>query len=109
MELPLPLNQEIGAGQYRADLPGDEFHGHEHEEEIAEGLYTLDALDDPNIRITLESQSYEPVGDVYEDQHYQYMRGDSKDTYGVNLRVWTRNSAGPEYYSPAVSFRCARD
>jgi formylglycine-generating enzyme required for sulfatase activity len=49
------------------------------------------------------------TGDVYEDQHYRYMRGGSKDTYGYNLRVWTRNSAGPEYYSPAVGFRCARD
>jgi formylglycine-generating enzyme required for sulfatase activity len=49
------------------------------------------------------------TGDVYEDQHYRYMRGGSKDTYGYNLRVWTRNSAGPEYYSPAIGFRCARD
>jgi formylglycine-generating enzyme required for sulfatase activity len=49
------------------------------------------------------------TGDVYEDQHYRYMRGGSKDTYGYNLRIWTRNSAGPEYYSPAVGFRCARD
>ncbi len=49
------------------------------------------------------------TGDVYEDQHYRYMRGGSKDTYGYNLRVWTRNSAGPEYYSPAVGFRCTRD
>ncbi len=49
------------------------------------------------------------TGDVYENQHYRYMRGGSKDTYGYNLRVWTRNSAGPEYYSPAVGFRCARN
>lgn len=49
------------------------------------------------------------TGDVYKDQHYRYMRGGSKDTYGYNLRVWTRNSAGPEYYSPAVGFRCAQD
>jgi formylglycine-generating enzyme required for sulfatase activity len=49
------------------------------------------------------------TGDVYENQHYRYMRGGSKDTYAYNLRVWTRNSAGPEYYSPGVGFRCARD
>jgi formylglycine-generating enzyme required for sulfatase activity len=49
------------------------------------------------------------TGNVYEDQHYRYLRGGSKDTYAYNLRVWTRNSAGPEYYSPAVGFRCARD
>ncbi len=203
--------------------PGDEFHGHEHEEEIPEGMYLLAALDDPGSRIVLDSKylpiseyanhpvtfvtwfgakafceyhgwrlpneiewekaargpssgsgsnrpfpwgetlgpenanfyssqdifektfgkqgSTSPVGfyngntyegfttfdspspyglydmagnvwqwtgDVYEDQHYRYMRGGSKDTYGYNLRVWTRNSAGPGYYSPAVGFRCAR-
>jgi formylglycine-generating enzyme required for sulfatase activity len=35
--------------------------------------------------------------DVYPDQHYRYMRGGSKDTYAYNLRLWTRNSAGPSY------------
>ena len=49
------------------------------------------------------------TGDVYPDQHYRYMRGGSKDNYAYNLRVWTRNSAGPEYYSPSVGFRCARE
>ena len=47
-------------------------------------------------------------GDVYEDQHYRYMRGGSKDNYAYNLRVWTRNSAGPDYFSPSVGFRCLR-
>jgi formylglycine-generating enzyme required for sulfatase activity len=49
------------------------------------------------------------TGNVYENQHYRYMRGGSKDNYAYNLRVWTRNSAGPEYYSPGVGFRCVRD
>ena len=49
------------------------------------------------------------TGNVYPDQHYRYMRGGSKDNYEYNLRVWTRNSASPDYYSPAVGFRCARD
>jgi formylglycine-generating enzyme len=49
------------------------------------------------------------TGDVYKNQHYRYMRGGSKGTYGHNLRVWSRNSAGPEYYSLAVGFRCVRD
>lgn len=48
------------------------------------------------------------TGDVYDNQHYRYMRGGSKENYGYNLRVWTRNSAGPSYYSPSVGFRCAR-
>jgi formylglycine-generating enzyme required for sulfatase activity len=49
------------------------------------------------------------TGNVYENQHYRYMRGGSKDNYAYNLRVWTRNSAGPEYFSPGVGFRCVRD
>jgi formylglycine-generating enzyme required for sulfatase activity len=48
------------------------------------------------------------TGDVYQGQHYRYMRGGSKDNYEYNLRVWTRNSAAPTYYSPAVGFRCVR-
>lgn len=49
------------------------------------------------------------TGDIYENQHYRYMRGGSKENYEYNLRVWTRNSAGPTYFSPSVGFRCARD
>lgn len=48
------------------------------------------------------------TGDVYPDQHYRYMRGGSKENYAYNLRVWTRNSAGPDYFSPNVGFRCVR-
>ncbi|MEJ2706495.1 MAG: formylglycine-generating enzyme family protein [Anaerolineales bacterium] len=49
------------------------------------------------------------TGDVYEDQHYRYMRGGSKDNYEYNLRVWSRNSAGPAFYSTNLGFRCARN
>jgi formylglycine-generating enzyme required for sulfatase activity len=49
------------------------------------------------------------TGDVYEDQHYRYLRGGAKDNYAYNLRVWTRNSAGPEHYGPNIGFRCVRD
>jgi len=48
------------------------------------------------------------TGDVYEGQHYRYMRGGSKDVYENNLRVWMRNNATPAYSSPGVGFRCAR-
>ena len=200
--------------------PGDEFHGHEHEEEIAEGMYPLAALDDPGTKLELQGQDYSVVpgfgnhpatlvswfgaraycdyygwrlptevewekaargedgrpfpwgdgiqpqkanyysshdifektfggsggttpvgfyngqtyagfqtldspspyglydmagnvwqwtGDVYPDQHYRYMRGGSYQNYAYNLRVWTRNSAGPTYTSPSVGFRCVRD
>ena len=49
------------------------------------------------------------TGDVYEDQHYRYLRGGAKDNYAYNLRSWTRNSAGPQHYGTNIGFRCARD
>ncbi len=49
------------------------------------------------------------TGDVYEGMHYRFMRGGSKDTYDMDLRVWVRNNATPTYFSPGVGFRCARD
>jgi formylglycine-generating enzyme required for sulfatase activity len=49
------------------------------------------------------------TGNVYEGIHYRFMRGGSKDTYDMDLRLWVRNNATPTYYSPGVGFRCARD
>ncbi|MFH2103392.1 MAG: SUMF1/EgtB/PvdO family nonheme iron enzyme [Chloroflexota bacterium] len=49
------------------------------------------------------------MADVYEGQHYRYMRGGSKDTYEMDLRAWVRNNAAPVYYSPGVGFRCVRN
>ena len=49
------------------------------------------------------------TGDVYEGMHYRFMRGGSKDTYEMDLRLWVRNNATPAYFSPGVGFRCARD
>jgi formylglycine-generating enzyme required for sulfatase activity len=49
------------------------------------------------------------TGDVNEGQHYRYMRGGSKDTYDMDLRVWVRNNATPTYFSPGVGFRCIRN
>jgi len=48
------------------------------------------------------------TGNVYEGQHYRYLRGGSKDTYDMDLRVWVRNNATPTYTSPGVGFRCAK-
>ncbi len=48
------------------------------------------------------------TGDVYEGMHYRFLRGGSKDTYDMDLRLWIRNNATPTYFSPGVGFRCAR-
>jgi formylglycine-generating enzyme len=48
------------------------------------------------------------TGDIYEGVHYRFLRGGSKDTYDMDLRLWVRNNATPTYFSPGVGFRCAR-
>jgi len=49
------------------------------------------------------------TGDIYKNTHLRYMRGGSYENYEYNLRVWARNSAGPDYYGINVGFRCVRD
>jgi len=49
------------------------------------------------------------TADIYPMTHYRFLRGGSKANYGYDLRVWSRNSAVPEYASPNVGFRCVRD
>lgn len=48
------------------------------------------------------------TGNVYEGMHYRFMRGGSKDTYQMDLRIWVRNNATPSYFSPGVGFRCVK-
>jgi formylglycine-generating enzyme required for sulfatase activity len=48
------------------------------------------------------------VADIQEGTHYRMLRGGSKADYAYNLRIWTTNSAGPDYASPSIGFRCAR-
>jgi formylglycine-generating enzyme required for sulfatase activity len=48
------------------------------------------------------------VADVYEETHLRTMRGGSKLDYGYDLRIWTRNTAEPDYVGPSVGFRCVR-
>jgi len=49
------------------------------------------------------------TGDDYPYMHYRWMRGGSNGNYAYDVRVWSRNMAGPEYYGVTVGFRCARD
>ena len=48
------------------------------------------------------------TGDIYEGMHYRFMRGGSTGNYEYDLRVWSRNSAEPDYYGPGTGFRCLR-
>jgi formylglycine-generating enzyme required for sulfatase activity len=49
------------------------------------------------------------TGNVYPEMSDRILRGGSKDTYDMDLRVWVTNSAIPTYFSPDVGFRCARN
>jgi formylglycine-generating enzyme required for sulfatase activity len=72
-----------------------------------DGYVTLDSVS-PYGLYDMAGNVWQWTGDVYEGQHYRYLRGGSKDTYEMDLRVWVRNNATPMYYSPGVGFRCVR-
>ncbi|MDD2272451.1 MAG: formylglycine-generating enzyme family protein [Desulfuromonadaceae bacterium] len=48
-------------------------------------------------------------GDVYPNTHYRWLRGGSKNNYDFELRVYNRNSAGPDYHDIDIGFRCVRN
>lgn len=73
-----------------------------------DGYVTLDSAS-PYGLYDMAGNVWQWTSDVYEGQHYRYMRGGSKDTYDMDLRVWVRNNATPTYYSPGVGFRCLRN
>ncbi len=73
-----------------------------------DGYQTLDSAS-PYGLYDMAGNVWQWTGDVYEGMHYRFMRGGSKDTYDMDLRLWVRNNATPTYYSPGVGFRCARD
>jgi len=68
---------------------------------------TLDSVS-PYGLYDMAGNVWEWTGDVYEGMHYRFMRGGSKDTYEMDLRVWVRNNATPTYVSPGVGFRCVK-
>ena len=73
-----------------------------------DGYDTLNAVSPYGLH-DMAGNVWQWTGDVYEGQHYRYLRGGSKDTYEMDLRVWVRNNATPTDYSPGVGFRCTRD
>ena len=72
------------------------------------GYVTLDSAS-PYGMYDMAGNVWQWTGNVYEGMHYRFMRGGSKDTYDMDLRIWVRNNATPSYFSPGVGFRCARD
>jgi formylglycine-generating enzyme len=71
------------------------------------GYLTLDSAS-PYGLFDMAGNVWQWTGNVYEGMHYRFLRGGSKDTYAMDLRLWVRNNATPTYVSPGVGFRCAR-
>lgn len=72
-----------------------------------EGYVTMDSAS-PYGLYDMAGNVWQWTGDVHEGMHYRFLRGGSKDTYEMDLRIWVRNNATPTYASPGVGFRCAR-
>jgi formylglycine-generating enzyme len=71
------------------------------------GYQTLDSAS-PYGLYDMAGNVWQWTGDVYEGMHLRFLRGGSKDTYDMDLRIWVRNNATPTYFSPGVGFRCVR-
>ncbi len=72
-----------------------------------DGYATLDSAS-PYGLYDMAGNVWQWVGDIIPGFSDRFMRGGSKGTYDMDLRIWVRNSAPPMYYGPAVGFRCAR-
>ena len=74
---------------------------------VYDGYQTLDSASPYGV-YDMAGNVWQWTGDVYEGMHYRFLRGGSKDTYDMDLRIWVRNNATPTHFSPDVGFRCVR-
>lgn len=74
------------------------------------GYQTLDSAS-PYGLYDMAGNVWQWIGDVQPQTGFsdRFMKGGSKDTYDMDLRIWVRNSAPPMYFSPGAGFRCVKD
>jgi len=114
-----PWGNEISnrnANYYHSDDPYDElyaglggttpvgfFNG-----QLYQDFHTIDSPS-PYGLYDMAGNVWQWTGDIHQDTHQRTLCGGSKAGYAHELRVWVRNSAGPEFFSTHVGFRCVRD
>jgi len=89
-------------GKQGGTTPVGYYNGRNHD-----GYQTMDAKS-PYGLYDMAGNVWQWTGDEYPYMHYRWMRGGSNAYYEYDLRLWSRNSAGPDYYGVNVGFRCAR-
>ncbi len=116
---PYPWGDDIEPANANFYKSGDPFEGSPNEVgnttpvgfyngQIYDGFQTLDSPS-PYGLYDMAGNVWQWTGDVYPDTHLRTLRGGGKMDYGYDLRVWKFNSAEPDFYSPSIGFRCARD
>ncbi|MBK8782987.1 MAG: SUMF1/EgtB/PvdO family nonheme iron enzyme [Anaerolineales bacterium] len=70
-----------------------------------DGYQTIDSAS-PYGLYDMAGNVWQWTGDIYEGMHYRFMRGGSKDTYDMDLRLWVATMPRPP--TAPGWFRCAR-
>ena len=113
---PFPWGDEIERNNANYGSSYDPFEGPTSYDTTPVGYYngrtygdyeTLDSTS-PYGLYDMAGNVWQWTGDIHHATHLRIMRGGSKRDYGYDLRIWTRNSAEPDYVGPNVGFRCVR-